>query len=115
MPGRRTIFYLLEVRRKELLGLDFFCNLFCVKTKKLNMLQPYPNPVNDQLVCEFITANSEDISLTLVNGLGKVVHKTAYSNHFGYQKQTIDVSEFSQGVYFCKFALLMKRRVLRLK
>ncbi len=73
------------------------CN---TNVENLMVFQPYPNPVNDQLVCEFITANPEDVALTLVNGLGKVVYKTAYSNHSGYQKQTIDVSEFSQGVYY---------------
>ena len=73
------------------------CN---TNVQNLLVFRPYPNPASNQIICEFITAKTENITITLINGIGKVVYQNAYPNHTGYQKTLIDVSNFSQGVYY---------------
>ena len=81
--------------------IDLTNNTVCkTNVQNLMVFQPYPNPVSDQLICEFIAANAEDISITLVNSLGEIAYKNVISSHFGYKKHLIDVSELSQGVYY---------------
>ncbi|PLX09102.1 MAG: hypothetical protein C0596_04700 [Marinilabiliales bacterium] len=72
--------------------------------KKVNTEKTYPNLVSNHLICEFIAANAEDISITLVNSLGEIAYKNVISSHLGYEKHLIDVSSLSQGVYYLQIS-----------
>ena len=75
-------------------------SFFLCQDKKKSSIKIHANPVSDQLICEFINSNAEDISITLVNSLGKIAYKNVISSHLGYKKHLIDVSMLSQGVYY---------------
>ncbi|MDD2635728.1 MAG: T9SS type A sorting domain-containing protein, partial [Bacteroidales bacterium] len=80
---------------------DLSNNVICnTNVKNLVVFQPYPNPASDNFICEFISAKTENIQLSLINGIGEVVYKQEYSNHIGYQRHIIDVSTMSVGIYY---------------
>ena len=60
-------------------------------------LTVYPNPVSQELTID--SKYKEPFSMSIVNAQGKVVYKT--DNFFS--KAVIDVSNFSEGVYFLKY------------
>ncbi len=80
---------------------DLSNNIVCnTDVENLKVMQPYPNPATEQLTCEFIVAQNQDITITLVNNIGEVVYKNILSDKEGYTKLTINVKDFVQGVYF---------------
>lgn len=85
--------------------IDITNNTVCnTNVQNLMVFQPFPNPVSNQLICEFITANAEDVDVMLVNSLGEISYKNEITNHLGYKKHLIDVSELSQGVYYLQIS-----------
>ncbi|MBN2777451.1 MAG: T9SS type A sorting domain-containing protein [Bacteroidales bacterium] len=88
------------------------CN---TNVQNLLVFRPYPNPASNQIICEFITAKTEDITITLINGIGKIVHQQSYPNHTGYQKTLIDVSTFSQGVYYLQISTSTEKQSFKIE
>lgn len=69
---------------------------------KITSFQIFPNPASSELNLKFDNEIKEDATIELVDGLGKILYKkimNSSSNH------TIDISNLSQGVYFCKFVM----------
>jgi hypothetical protein len=80
---------------------DLSNNTICnTDVESLRVFQPYPNPVSDNLTCEFILSELGDVEITLINSLGELVYKNELQDKNGYNKLNINVKDFVQGVYF---------------
>jgi hypothetical protein len=68
----------------------------------LNELSLYPNPVLDQLQIEYLstTLSLGEISILDING--KVVLEEKIINVIGENKQIIDISALTLGIYLCR-------------
>jgi hypothetical protein len=69
----------------------------------LNEFKIYPNPANAEAVIEFSLNNDEDYNVTVSNILGEILN-TRFNAQKGYNKFILDVSEYSNGVYFISVA-----------
>lgn len=84
----------------------------------LNVLNIYPNPVNDQLnifIEDEYTGNTE---LTLMNEIGMVVYKKSFDKTDLTYQTEINMNELSNGVYFLRINSEQKsitKKVMKLK
>jgi hypothetical protein len=69
----------------------------------LNEFKIYPNPANAEAVIEFSLNNDQDYNVTVSNILGEILN-TRFNAQKGYNKFILDVSEYSNGVYFISVA-----------
>jgi hypothetical protein len=67
-----------------------------IEKEKLHM---YPNPATNQITIEF-EPTREECLIEIKNVLGEIVYSAAAKNVVGKQAKSIDVSGFSNGVYF---------------
>ena len=61
-----------------------------------NSFYVYPNPVTDKLYININSATIENLTITLIDVLGKEIYKTKSFN----KTLTIDVSFYANGIYF---------------
>ena len=61
-----------------------------------NLLSIYPNPTNGEINVSFF--NNIESNLEIINLLGKIIYRKNI-NEYGKQIVTIDLSEFSNGIY----------------
>jgi hypothetical protein len=60
----------------------------------------YPNPANSILNLEFSSLVHDDLSLTIYDINGKVMHEETYYGVSGLNKLTLGIENLSQGMYF---------------
>lgn len=82
-------------------GLAFFnsSNVYTVGLSQIDnsiLASVYPNPVTDKLYININSATIENLTITLIDVLGKEIYKTKSFN----KTLTIDVSFFANGIYF---------------
>lgn len=65
-----------------------------------NTLAIYPNPARNQITLDFGKATEPGTVLTIFDGLGKVI--TTQSVNAGVQKQAVNISALSEGVYLIR-------------
>ena len=58
----------------------------------------YPNPTSDLLFVEFLNNTEEDVYMELFNSIGEIVYSRKNIN----ANLSIDVSQFTKGIYFMK-------------
>ena len=68
----------------------------------LNELSLYPNPVLDQLQIEYLSTTLSYGEISILDLNGKVVLVRKISNDIGENKQVIDISALTQGIYLCR-------------
>jgi hypothetical protein len=66
----------------------------------INHIAMYPNPTHSNLAVEFAVSETKTISIEIKNVLGETVYSETVKNAVGKQVKSIDVSGFSNGVYF---------------
>jgi len=87
-------------------GIFVFSNLGITDTKK-NKIEIYPNPVNDLLN---ITTNSTDLTLISISDfMGKVI----YSKSIFSKDYSVNISGFSNGMYFITLKTAEKIDILK--
>ena len=59
----------------------------------------YPVPASNALNIEFSFDNSSDITLEMTNMMGQIIWSDLVDRLNGKYSQTIDVKEFSSGIY----------------
>lgn len=64
-----------------------------------NSVLIYPNPARDKLNIEFDNINGEQLHLEIISLDGKVIYSDVFQHPFRNSTKTIDLSEFSRGVY----------------
>ena len=62
----------------------------------------YPNPANDQLNVQLLFAESNAVSIELLNLTGKVVASLNHNQAISPNRYTLDVADLSKGVYILK-------------
>lgn len=78
-------------------------NLVCLTDiESLRVFPPYPNPTNDILVCEFMNVLHNDVRITIVNSIGKIVYFQTYVSESVYNKLNLNVANLIPGIYFLK-------------
>ena len=62
----------------------------------------FPNPTKDMVTLIFESVEVQDIEIQIVNSIGKQVYNNHFNNHIGLVNEKIDLSFFSEGLYFVK-------------
>ena len=62
----------------------------------------YPNPTRDLITINFETLTLQDININIINSLGQKVYASTFNNHIGSLNENINLSSFSEGLYFVK-------------
>lgn len=60
----------------------------------------FPNPFKDEILTEFETQNSENMSIEILNELGRVVKTQRFEVTPGFNRQQISTQQFPVGIYF---------------
>jgi len=73
----------------------------------------FPNPITDQVNIEYALVKNSDVKITIINSLGKVVSviDDIKDQPKGKHLATYNTSQFSAGVYYCKFETSEKSRI----
>lgn len=61
---------------------------------------PYPNPCIDKLSVEWITGDSQEANITILDALGHEKYSAVYASQAGFNTATLDVTGMTNGVYF---------------
>lgn len=65
-------------------------------------LQVFPNPATNELNYQFDVANKENIKISIHNIIGQIVYSEQIQNAIGTYKKQINISNFTNGMYFIK-------------
>lgn len=60
----------------------------------------FPNPFKDEILTEFEAQNSENMSIEVLNELGRVVKTQRFGATPGFNRQQISTQQFPAGIYF---------------
>lgn len=70
----------------------------------------YPNPTKNTITIDFVDNKLTDASIVLIDMVGR----TLFSKKVTHQKETINLNEFAQGIYFVKFSIKNGSKVYRI-
>ena len=62
----------------------------------------FPNPTKGVVTLRFETIEIQDIEIQIVNSIGQQVYTNHLNKHIGLVNEKIDISFFSEGLYFAK-------------
>ena len=62
----------------------------------------FPNPTQDVITIQFEATSLQDIDIKIVNSLGQNVFENTISNYIGILTEKVNLSSFSEGLYFIK-------------
>lgn len=60
----------------------------------------FPNPASDMVVFTYETEQSEDVQLSIIDGLGRTVMANVFSVAAGSNQLNLDISELTNGTYY---------------
>lgn len=81
-------------------------------------LNIYPIPVTYNLNISFTSIKPSDYTITITNDLGSNIKEYSLSNVSGEMKQTFDLSQFTDGIYFLSIhndEMIETRKILKIK
>ena len=94
--------------------LDFVFPVGISEQLKVEKLVAYPNPVTDELKIKFHLLNDNNVSIRLVDAVGKeLTTRNLGELAAGEYRERFNTSEFSTGVYFIEFTLGNEKMVDR--
>ena len=82
----------------------------------INSFAIYPNPVKDRLFVNFNTDVTDDYNITIYNVTGQAIYTEKLNNFVGDYSNTINFSEFAQGVYLMQIKSskgMITRKIVR--
>jgi hypothetical protein len=62
----------------------------------------FPNPTKGVVTLRFEAVEIQDIEIQIVNSIGQQVYTNHLNKHIGLVNKKIDLSSFSEGLYFAK-------------
>ena len=62
----------------------------------------YPNPTKDIVTISFDSVIAQDVNINILNSLGQQIYSSTFNNHIGTLNKKVDLSSFSEGLYFVK-------------
>lgn len=94
-------------------------NRICTELKdQVVLFTPFPNPVHDELILEWISPNDQPAEFLLVDSFGKTVLKTQATSRAGLNQTSYDVTGLGSGVYTLIFksgSVTLTQRILILQ
>lgn len=76
-------------------------NLLIVDNDNYN-LEVFPNPAVDELNIHFVLSLSQNIKISIINSLGKIVYEEFVNDFVGQYNKKLDVSKLARDTYFIK-------------
>jgi hypothetical protein len=67
-----------------------------------NIISIFPNPTKDVITIKFKATTLQDIDIKIANSLGQNVFENTISNYIGTLTEKVNLSSFSEGLYFVK-------------
>jgi hypothetical protein len=67
-----------------------------------DIISIFPNPTKDIITIKFEATTLQDIDIKIVNSLGRNVFENTISNYIGTLTEKVNLSSFSEGLYFVK-------------
>ena len=64
-----------------------------------NSISLFPNPNNGQFEVNFNTRKDADVTIDIIDIVGKTIQSQSLKNLNGFVKKTIDIKNFSKGIY----------------
>ena len=78
-------------------------NTICVTdAENLSVGIPYPIPASEQITCDIYTKIPTDLDISIFNIFGKLVRHETISQHKGYLKYVVNVTDLAGGMYFIR-------------
>ena len=71
----------------------------------------FPNPTKGVVTLRFATIEIQDIEIQIVNSIGQQVYTNHLNKHIGLVNEKIDLSSFSEGLYFAKITTNKRQSV----
>jgi hypothetical protein len=101
LPGSRGVdYFCAEAEVEDISVLD---NKVCLNLENnLTSLTPYPNPANDIISVEWISNDESNVTIMLVNAMGREVKKYEVKSQLGFNPLLIDTGGMSSGIYLVR-------------
>ncbi|MBO7134333.1 MAG: PKD domain-containing protein, partial [Bacteroidales bacterium] len=77
-------------------------NLCVTDAENLSVGIPYPIPASEQITCDIYTKIPTDLDISIFNIFGKLVKHETISQHKGYLKYVVNVTDLAGGMYFIR-------------
>ena len=78
-------------------------NSLCITdAENLSVGIPYPIPAREQITCDIYTKIPTDLDISIFNIFGKLVKHEQNSQHKGYLKYVVNVTDLAGGMYFIR-------------
>ena len=78
-------------------------NTLCITdAENLSVGIPYPIPAYEQITCNIYTKIPTDLDISIFSIFGKLVKHETISQHKGYLKYVVNVTDLSGGMYFIR-------------
>ena len=78
-------------------------NILCITdAENLSVGIPYPIPAREQITCDIYTKIPTDLDISIFNIFGKLVKHEQISQHKGYMKYVVNVTDLASGMYFIR-------------
>jgi len=84
------------------------------KNGSLSTASISPNPFNEELQLVYPMETEGKINMSIFNAQGQIVAQMTDHTEIGIFRKTIDTSQWSNGIYYCKIQSNHKSEVLRL-
>ncbi len=68
----------------------------------IEQLSIFPNPTKDVITIQFESAEQQNIDIQIVNSIGQQVYSNSLNNYIGSVNEKVNLSSFSEGLYFVK-------------
>ncbi len=95
-------------------NIDFIFPVGITEEITVEELVTYPNPVTDLLKIRFNIKNNNEVSIRLIDAVGKeLVNRSLGNLTSGTYRESFNTSNFSNGVYFLEFTLGSEKIVER--
>lgn len=69
------------------------------QTKSFISVELYPNPTSNETSVNISLVNSSDVTVTVLNNVGQIVHQSMVTLNAGSNKLNIDTKNLASGIY----------------
>ena len=74
----------------------------CGDISELEISELYPNPTNGNITLNIVSPNRDEVTLSIFDASGKLVHQDGLSIIEGFNSMILPVQQFAPGVYLVK-------------